>query len=398
MIGLIERLELDGAPLLAGLLRAASDNPGLTAASFVERYRRHEVGPHLERLAATPHLIEDAEARKAEFSGVLDRLYEQARERAEAAQARAEELKWAQVTTRSAAGAWKSQFETARRKRLAAVADANQARRTARNALALAAEVRRLSNLLAVAGVASDRDSVRGRRRAIARRRSEVPRAEVQAHKIRKLYKALFKERYDNASRRRILDDAMRDYHVTRRLGDQAERVRSLTDETRALRHALKRSEAVKEKLKVRLVRAVDTARSMSPAVADVDRRRALGRSRRRKAALRRLSDENARRRRTVRRLRCQCGTQETELAKRRATRAVRSKALHGRRSERQDKPRTGRPRGPRPGAPGHGRPPRPGLEARIKEHNPPQRGAAVPPPPRPRAPHRRAPRGASCA
>lgn len=79
MIGLIERLELDGAPLLAELLRAASENPDLTAASFVERYRSHEAGPHLERLAAMPHLIEDGEARKAEFSGVLDRLYEQAR-------------------------------------------------------------------------------------------------------------------------------------------------------------------------------------------------------------------------------------------------------------------------------------------------------------------------------
>ena len=211
-----------------------------------------------------------------------------------------------------------------------------------------------------------------GLRREIARLRSEVPRAQVQARKIRKLYKALFKEQYDNASLRRILDDAMRDYHVTRRLGDQAERVRSLTDETRALRHALKRSETVKEKLKVRLVRAVDTARSMSPAVADVELRRALGRSRRRKAALRRLSDENARLRRTVRRLRRQCGTQETEIAKLRATRAVLSKALHGRRSERQDKPRTGRPRGQRHGAPGHGRTPRPGLEERIEEHNPP--------------------------
>ena len=79
MIDLIERLDLDGAPLLAELLRSAAANPELTAASFVERYRGHEAGHHLERLAATPHLIEDAEARKAEFSGVLDRLYEQAR-------------------------------------------------------------------------------------------------------------------------------------------------------------------------------------------------------------------------------------------------------------------------------------------------------------------------------
>ena len=79
MIGLVERLELEGAPLLAELLRAASENPRLTAASIVERYRDHEAGPHLERLAATPHLIEDGDARQAEFSGVLDRLYEQAR-------------------------------------------------------------------------------------------------------------------------------------------------------------------------------------------------------------------------------------------------------------------------------------------------------------------------------
>ena len=300
------------------------------------------------------------------------RLYEQTLERAEAAEARAEELKWAEVSARSAAGAWKSQFGTARRKRLAAVEDANKARRAAKNALALAGEVRRLNHLLAAAGVASDRYSVMGLRREIARLRSEVPRAHVQARKIGKLSKVLLKEQYDNAALRRILDDAMRDYHVTRRLGDQADRVRALTDETRDLRHALKRSEAVREKLKVRLVRAVDTARSMSPAVADAELRRTLGRSRRRKAALRRQSDENARLRRTVRRLRRRAGTQETEIAKLRATRAVLSKALHGRRSERQDKPRTGRPRGHRRGVPGHGRTERPGLEERIEERNPP--------------------------
>ena len=132
------------------------------------------------------------------------RRYEQARERAEAAEARVEELKWAEVAARTEAGAWKSQFETARRKRLAAVEDANKARRAAKNALALATEVRRLNNLLAAAGVASDRYSVMGLRREIARLRSEVPRAEVQARKIRKLYKALWKEQGDNAALRRI--------------------------------------------------------------------------------------------------------------------------------------------------------------------------------------------------
>ena len=79
MIDLVEHLEIEGAPLLAELLRAAAENPRLTAASIVERYRGREAGPHLERLAATPHLIEEEEAREAEFSGVLDGLYEQVR-------------------------------------------------------------------------------------------------------------------------------------------------------------------------------------------------------------------------------------------------------------------------------------------------------------------------------
>ena len=79
MIDLIEQLELEGAPLLAELLRSAAANPRLTAASIVERYRGQEAGPHLERLAGTPHLIEGGEAREAEFAGVLDGLHGQAR-------------------------------------------------------------------------------------------------------------------------------------------------------------------------------------------------------------------------------------------------------------------------------------------------------------------------------
>ena len=63
---------------------------------------------------------------------------------------------------------------------------------------------------------------------------------------------------------------------------------------------------------------------------------------------------------------------QEVEIARLRATRAVLSKALHGRRSEMGARPRSGRPRGQRRGAPGHGRTRRPGLEERIEEHHPP--------------------------
>ena len=49
------------------------------------------------------------------------RLYEQTLERAEAAEARAEELTSAELSARSDAAYWRSQFQAARRKRLEAV-------------------------------------------------------------------------------------------------------------------------------------------------------------------------------------------------------------------------------------------------------------------------------------
>lgn len=93
-------------------------------------------------------------------------LYEQARSRAEAAEARSEALKWAEVSARCEAGYWKWQFESSRRKRLAAVERTKDARRAAREALALRAEVARLGKLLADVGVASGRYSETWMRRA----------------------------------------------------------------------------------------------------------------------------------------------------------------------------------------------------------------------------------------
>ena len=70
---------------------------------------------------------------------------EQALEWAEAAEARAQELKLAELSARTDAGYWKSQFQAARRKRLEAVEDAKQACRAAK---ALRREVHRLRHLL----------------------------------------------------------------------------------------------------------------------------------------------------------------------------------------------------------------------------------------------------------
>ena len=52
---------------------------------------------------------------------------------------------------------------------------------------------------------------------------------------------------------------------------------------------------------------------------------------------------------------------------------AVLSRALFGRKSEKQETPRSGRPRGQQRGAPGHGRTQRPGLEERTEELKPPE-------------------------
>ena len=97
-----------------------------------------------------------------------------------------------------------------------------------------------------------------------------------------------------------------------------------------------------------------------------------MRRSRRQKTTINELSRENARLRRTAKASRNRLETLEAQLAKLHATRAVLSKALFGRKSEKQETPRSGRRRGQQRGAPGHGRSQRPGLEERTEVQNPP--------------------------
>ena len=151
-------------------------------------YRETEV-------AAVPQVAEGALVRTPPD---WRRLYEQTLERAEAAEARAEELKWAEVVARSAAESLKWQFKEARRQRLAAVEDANAARRAAKNALFLEAEVARLTRLLGEAGVdPHPRGTEISLRREVARLRTVVA-AQVQAHA--ELRKALRRSRCQKAA------------------------------------------------------------------------------------------------------------------------------------------------------------------------------------------------------
>ena len=294
-------------------------------------------------------------------------------ERAETAEARAEELRWAEVAARTEAGSWKSRFEVARRNRQEAVEETKRVRRVAKDALFLESEVARLTRLLREAGADPRRRStIMSLRMEVERLRKAVPGADVQARKIRKLHKALWKERVDNGSLRRLLHDTVRLYDGTRMLRDQQERLRLLSEECRQLRRELKATDKLKDRLKARLLRAAETVRSLSPVAQDAELRKALRRSRRQKTALNALRKENARLRRTAKASQGRVGTLEAELAKLRSTAAVLSKTLYGRRSEKRETPGTGRRRGQQPGAPGHGRTPRPGVEERVEVHDPP--------------------------
>ena len=84
------------------------------------------------------------------------------RARADAAEARAEELRWAEVAARSDGGSWKSRFKACRRRLSEAVEETKEARRTARDVPSLQAEVARLETLLSEAGIASNLRSTTG--------------------------------------------------------------------------------------------------------------------------------------------------------------------------------------------------------------------------------------------
>ena len=95
-------------------------------------------------------------------------LYEQAharaereRDRADAAEARCEELRWAEVAARSDAGSWKSRFKSCRRRLSEAEEETKELRRSVREMPSLQAEVAYLRKLVWQAQSASCRCSRR---------------------------------------------------------------------------------------------------------------------------------------------------------------------------------------------------------------------------------------------
>ena len=251
-------------------------------------------------------------------------LYEQQRSRAEAAEARYEELRWAEVAARSDAGSWKSRFTSCRRRLSEAIEEAKDLRRAAKAAAPLRAAVARLETLLSEAGIGSSeigtiealvkevaqlrairaepegaedivgwhsaearpdraspeearlRVTIKTLRKDITRLNREVGRGN---RAIGEFHKKLDEEKERAESIRETAKELSREnlslHRETRILGEQAAKVRAMSDEAYRLRLALDVSEAGKKKLATRIAQAprgrsdaVETAvrRGRSPA------------------------------------------------------------------------------------------------------------------------------------
>ena len=190
-----------------------------------------------------------------------------------------------------------------------------------------------------------------------------------------KLKARLVKLRAAGATLSKLPSDEAAQLRATlRRSRRQKTTLNARRKENARLHRTVRKLETRKAALEVQpaKLRAIRKTLSKSLSVADADLRRALRRSRRQKATIKSLSRENARLRKGAKTSRNRIETLEAQLERLRATRAVLSKALYGRKSEQQDKPRSERKRGQQRGAPGHGRTQRPGLAERTEEHNPP--------------------------
>ena len=357
----------------------------------------------------------------------------QARARADAAQARAEELRWAEVAARSDAGAWKSRFKACRQRLGKAEEETRELRRATKDVPSLQAEVARLQESLSEAHTGS----------------SETGTVEALRDEVARLHKALeSKARKDVTGPLSRENDRLR--KALERSKGQKDEVVALRAEVSALRKSERAAQTARSKESIGLGKARERTQKQKDTIkalrGEVDlltretrhQNRENGRLRRElecsqglKATVRRLTDEARllrgeqagyhdqmdiiakqsreafhlrmalmksdikkqeleaklaerpllpaavrglrQRDRTIESLRARNERLEEELAKLRSSRAVLSKAAFGSKSERQEKPGTGRKRGQQRGASGHGRTPRPGLRETKERHNPPK-------------------------
>ena len=310
-------------------------------------------------------------------------LYEQQRARADAAEVRCEELRWAEVAARSDAGAWKSRFKSCRRRLSEAEEEAKGLHSAARDVPSLRAQVARLEALLSEVGgqssaaatiealskeVARLQDALaapparRGgagrqsagearraratleeapqRRETIKALRKEITRLSREVGRGNKaigdFHKKLDKEKERAESIRETAKMLSREnlslHRENRILGETAARVRAVTDENYWLRLALEGSQFTNKKLTARIakLRAAGATLTKLPFDEAAHLRNVLRRSRRQKTTIRRLHKENARLRRAVKAARAGRESAEARLARLRTARKALSKKLSG--------------------------------------------------------------------
>ena len=241
-------------------------------------------------------------------------LYEQAqalaeteRARADAAEARAEELLQAERAARSRAGLLKTQLDKGRDKLRAAVEEVREVRRAAKDALFFQSEVARLETLLSDAGIDS-------------RKRSTITSLRMEVFQLREALQAVQARKDAAAAASAVKVKPPKDAPAPKPGRDAAgamrqavasltREVRQLTRENARLGKALERSQGQKDEL-VALRRKVEALRrrlkrsaQASPPRASAQLRKALERARKQKDTIRALRGEVGSLGREIRRL-----------------------------------------------------------------------------------------------
>ena len=304
-------------------------------------------------------------------------LYEQERARADAAEARCEELRWAEVAARSDAGSWKSRFKSCRRRLSEAEEETKELRRAAKDMPSLQAEVGHLKALLSEAGIElGDTATIESLNKEVARLRKALaaqPRKstagesrqvrtaveQAQQHKdtvralrkeIARLGKELVRwrksmgelhEKLDREKKRKediregakkLSRENLRLHREVGFLRDAEARSVQLSDENFWLRHALDASRHGQKKLTARIakLRAAGATLTKLPFDEAVHLRNVLRRSRRQKTTITRLRKENARLRKAVKAAKAGREAAEDRLAVLRTARKSLSRKLSG--------------------------------------------------------------------
>ena len=283
----------------------------------------------------------------------------------------------------------KASVESAKRRKV--VSSSGQVSRLQKENARLSREAARLDKRLALESQSSEshKETIRSQNREIIRLVAELRRLRDQKDTVKRLSEEAYRLRFaldvSEAAQGRLKARLLRTTEAVRskspprdtaelraalrRSRRQKTTIRSLSKENARLHRTVRRSETRKEALEGRLAKLRATGKTLSDTVGDL--RKALSRSRRQKTTIKSLGQDNARLHRAVRKLETRKAALESQLARLRATGTTLSKALFGRRSEQQEKPRSERKRGQQRGAAGHGRTQRPTIEERTEEHNP---------------------------